>query len=180
MVRHTQLRLLRLVAAKAGIVRYRPALDKNVGFRRNKAHIAGAVRGRRESTVTLAGGFDRVSMYLVAIDATYSVGRVRATGPVPGVFILRMAAQAYSVGLGRGSMLKGDDLRNVSSTIDVKAAIAMTILALDALLGMKGVLEVLGQIGVAGRARIRADWFCTRNLLVPLELRVAVNGAAHR
>jgi hypothetical protein len=168
------------VAAKAGIVRYRPALDKHVGFRRNKAHIAGTARGRRECGVTLAGGFDRVSMHLVAIDATYSIGRVRATGPVPGVFILRMAAQAYSVGLGRGSMLEGDDLRNVSSAIDVKAAIAMTILALDALLGMKGVLEVLRQIGVAGRAHIRADWFCTRNLLVPLELRVAVYGAVHR
>jgi hypothetical protein len=103
-----------------------------------------------------------------------------SAGPVPGALVLRVTAQADTIGFRSRELLRREDLRGIASTIDVKTAIAVALLALHALLRVIRMLEVFGHVRVTGGACIRADWLCTHNLLVPLELRVAVNGAVHR
>jgi hypothetical protein len=94
---------------------------------------------------------------LVAIDAANSVRRVYTAGPVLRAFVLRVAAQANSIRLRRGALLEQNDFRSVPSAIDMKAAVAMALFALDALLRVIGMLEVFGHIRMTGSASLRSD-----------------------
>ncbi len=102
----------------------------------------------------------------MTIDTANAVRRVRATQPVPEFFIPSVAAQAGAVSRRGRAFRKADDLRDFAAARDVKAAIAMAVLAFDTLLGMKGVLKVLGYLGVAGCAGLSTDPGGARNFYV--------------
>ena len=88
----------------------------------------------------------------MTIDAANSVCRMHAAGPVPRALVLCMATQANAVGLICGLLSGGDDLRDVSTSIEMKAAIAVALLALHTLLCVVRMLEVLGDLCMAGGA----------------------------
>jgi hypothetical protein len=75
-----------------------------------------------------------------------------------------MAIQTDGIRLSRGAFGQRDDLRYVTAALHMKAARPMAFFALDALLGMKRVREVLCHVGVAGRAGVRAYGGRTRYL----------------
>ena len=156
-IRHAQLRILSLVAAKASVVRYRSALDKEISLRGNEIHIPGAVRRRVESSAALVGRLDRGSMDLVAINAANSICGVYSSCPMPGALILCVTAQAYAVCVCGGALPERDNFGGVTPAIDMKAAISVALLALDTLLRVISMLEVFGNLRMAGGASLRSD-----------------------
>jgi hypothetical protein len=97
---------------------------------------------------------------LMAINTANMVRRVRPTWPVLDLLIASMATQADAVGIASRALRQADDLGNIAAALKVKAAVAMTILAFNALLLMVRVLKVLGGIRMAARARIAPNASC--------------------
>jgi hypothetical protein len=89
-----------------------------------------------------------------------------ARQPIAKLGIFEMATQAGTIGVSRRTVRERDDLRNVSATVHMQATRTMTLLALNALLGMKSSPEIFGDVGVTSRARVRAHRSCPRNLHV--------------
>jgi hypothetical protein len=87
---------------------------------------------------------------------------------MPDLVVPGVAAQTYAVGLPGWTPREAHNLRNVAAAAHVEAAVAVTILALNILLLMEGVLEVLGGIGMTARAGVTANFTCPREIDVGL------------
>ena len=109
----------------------------------------------RVSTNSCAEPFFQ-SVDLMAIGAANAVGSVRAGHPIADFLVLGMAAQAGSVGLSRGTISVADNFRDVSAGLDMQAAGAVAVFALDPLLGVKGMAKIAAHVRVARFARLRA------------------------
>jgi len=157
MVRHAELRLLRLVTLETGLVGHRTRLNHGIGLRRDRCRIARAVRGGVEPGLAIVRLLRAAGVDLVAIDATNPVRRMHAARPVLGAFVLCVATQAHSVGVRRGAILERNDFGCIPSAIDVETAIAMALLALDPLLRVIRVLEVFSDFRMASGAGFRSN-----------------------
>jgi hypothetical protein len=163
MVRHTELRLLGLVALETGLIGHRARLNHGIGLRRDRCRIERSARGGVEPGTGIALGLRTAGVNLVAIDAANLIGRVNPVGPVLGALVLGMAAQTNTVG-GRSRALPGrNDFGGVTAAIDMKTAIAMALFALDALLRVIRVLEVFSDIRMASGAGVGSDRLGPRN-----------------
>jgi hypothetical protein len=83
---------------------------------------------------------------------------------MPDLFVAGMAAKADAVSIPDRALRKADDLGDVTATLNVKAAVAVTILTLNPLLFMEGVLEILGGIRMAARTGVAPNSACAWNV----------------
>lgn len=105
------------------------------------------------------GGFQRNLVNLVTIGAAQMVRRVRTADPVAGLFIFGVTTQTDTIGLIGSVLAEDDNLGDVATAVHVQAAVAVTLFALNALLGVKGVRVIFGDGIVAVGARIHTDRF---------------------
>lgn len=179
MIGHAHLRPLRLVTAQAGFIRHRPGLNGGICFRRDEIYVSDALQRRVEGGGTLIRSLYRGGVNLVAIDAANHVCRMHPAHPVPCALVPGMAAQADAIGLGCGSMLEGNNLRDIASALHVETARSMALLTLNSLLRVKGMLEILAHIRVARRAGLCSDRGSSLNLRMLFKRPIALVGTVH-
>jgi len=147
-----ELRALGLVTLETGVVCSRPGAQNHVSFRRNRGSRERSPRSRIEADTAFVGGPQRANMNLVTIHAAHVVGGVRPAQPVPGLLTLSVAIQADAVCVLSRSGFEADDFGHVTVAVHVQASGAVTVFALDTLLGVESVPEIAGQFLVTLRA----------------------------
>src|SRR5262249_18287166 len=102
------------------------------------------------------------------ISAPHAVGGMCTSGPMPHAFVAGMTTLADPIGGGRRNFAQPDNLADI--TLDMQASGAMTVFALDSLLRMEGVAEILGCLRVTGRAGVSANAGRAGNLRILLKI----------
>lgn len=166
-VGHAHLSALGLVAPEAGIIRLPERLHDGLCFWDHIFHVGELRLGHDIQTgARIRIAFGAVSVGLMAVGTTQLIGGVRPHRPVADLCIMGVATQTHAVGVMRRALLERDDLRNISAALDVQAARTVTLLALDTLLGMKGMPEIFGDVGMACGARIVTHRSSAGNLCI--------------
>ena len=103
----------------------------------------------------------------MAIGAADAVRSMWTSEPIPNVRIAGVATQTDAIGIIGGTLFEGDDLGNISAALHVQTAGTMALLAFDALLSVKRVAEIFGNIGVTRSTSLGAHRSCPLDLDVP-------------
>src|SRR5579871_903327 len=139
MIGQTHLPAFGLVTFQAGIVRCPAGLRQRSRFRNQLLDIRYMGGCQNVNGRVLFRSCLVVGVGLMTVNAAHLVGSMRPGHPVANAGLFRMTAQADSVGISRGAVPEGDDLRHVSARSHMQAARSVALLTLHALLRMKSV-----------------------------------------
>jgi hypothetical protein len=146
------------MALQAGFIHRGPPVQHHATFWYEFLNERGmARRGSLEIHAKNRLAFSGYGVDLVAVGASNAVRLVGTTQPVPDAGVLHMATQTNAVGILRRLGAKSDDLGHVPATACVQTSGAVTVLALQPLLGMKRVPEIIGDGGMTLHTRIRPN-----------------------
>lgn len=159
MVRQAHFTALRLVTFQASIVGLPPWLYECFRFRYKVLDVGDPSGSRHVDESVRSDSVLGVGVRLMTIDAANPVGGMGASHPVAEFLITCVAAKANAISLHSRTLAERNDLSNVSAAIHVQAARAVTLLALYALLRVKGMPEILSDVRVAGGAGFGANRF---------------------
>lgn len=160
MIRQAHLPALGLMALQANVIGLPLRLNEGLGFRHEIFYRRDVALSHQIKTHIRCGVLlDSVIVGLMAIGTAHLIRGMRPGHPVANSFITGMAAQASAVSVGGGPFSEGDDLGDVSSTLNVQAARAMALLAFDALLRMERVAKVLGYVHMASSTGLGPNGF---------------------
>lgn len=172
MVRQAHLPAFSLVTLQTGVICLPARLHDGLGFGHQVLHIFRLALSRdisNEVKARVCLALCVVRMGLMAVNTADSIGGVRSRCPVANSLIPGVTTQTHAIRFRRRSFLERDNFRNISAPFDVQASQTVALLALDALLRMKGMAIIFRDVGMAGRASIRSRRSSTRNLCVLCE-----------
>jgi hypothetical protein len=164
-VRQAHLAALGLVTAEARIIRLPPRLHHHLGFGHQILNRGYTARGRHVyESLGFGFGLGAVGMGLMAFRAADLIRGVGPRSPVAKPRILRVTAQAHAIGIGSRPVRERNDFRYISAAFDVQAAGAVAFFAVNTLLRVEGVPEIVGDFSVARSAGVAAGRLSPGNL----------------